>query len=300
MDASHVNSWLAATITRSVEDRYLFFRGLFDRNPQYDWAPHCLFVSQTLVTFKVFSNYRIVLRIPSLVWLSSLKTLQLERIWFSDSSSMIRLFNGCPLLQDLSLQSCRWIAGQGYTISSAMLRRLCIVHTCFDSYDPMTPKVEFDIPRLEYFEFAGIVKELYCNKSSSAPAIVQITVTHSSELALVYSLIRIISNAGTMKLCDERYTLEVCFEEDVVCSFRTALPELPTFGNLSHLEVGLCSHDPHVILSKILQHLLTSSPNLETLVFRKVSCVLLFLLLYFFHVRKSSNTMYFFLLLAVY
>ncbi|GAB2293309.1 hypothetical protein Dimus_027512, partial [Dionaea muscipula] len=46
------------------------------------------------------------------------------------------------------------------------------------------------------------------------------------------------------------------------------LPELPIFGNLLELEV---SHGPRyskVVLPQILQHLISKSPNLETLVFK--------------------------------
>ncbi|GAB2298155.1 hypothetical protein Dimus_032226 [Dionaea muscipula] len=250
---SHVTSLIAAAISRGVEKLNL----LFNVHVVDDWAlPSCLFFSQTLVTFDltVRSTFPVI---PSFVWLPSLKILRVSDIQFSDSSSLTRFFNGCPLLQDLSLDLCIWEDEQVYTIPALMLRSLRIIT---DS-DPTGSKVEFDVPRLEHFKFCGDVSELYCIHSSSALATADISVNQGSQSDLVISLIRNLSNVTRVALS--------IFGKVELDEGSSSCPELPTFGNLSSLVVSLMQPELPWHTRRLLHHLLTNSPNMETLVFRE-------------------------------
>ncbi|GAB2277848.1 hypothetical protein Dimus_012551 [Dionaea muscipula] len=263
---SHVNLWIAAAVSRGVEELKLSF----DLSPKYDWAPRCLFRSQTLVIFNLTAVGTFP-RIPSSVWLPSLKILHMSGIQLLDSRSMTRLFNGCPVLQDLSLESCWWVAGQIYTIPAVMLRCLTIVTTWLDNNFPiMLTVVDFDVPRLECFKFVGEFSELYCIRSSSSLAIAEIKVFDQYEWDLVLSLVKSVSNATTLKLFDK--TVELVLRNSVevgISSSDLGLHKPPIFDNLSHLEVRLKRSQPSGVGSKMLQHLLSNSPNLETLVFKR-------------------------------
>ncbi|GAB2277841.1 Protein disulfide-isomerase 5-4 [Dionaea muscipula] len=262
MDGSLVKSWIAVAVSRGVEELKLCIGFNYD-----NWAPAgCLFICQTLVVFNLSAGGTI-LRIPSLVWLPSLKILHMKAITLLDSSSMTRLFNGCPLLEDLCLDSCMWEVGQVYTIPAPMLRRLRIETT----YDyPI--KIEFDVPRLKCFEFVGVVTELYCIKSATALAIVDIDIDDDDMGSDgILSLIRGLSNATTVKLSlSQRYYWESHPDYVDYCSYHCYRlhDQLPVFSNLSHLEVSLGERRSGVF-STILQHLLSKSPKLETLVFRQ-------------------------------
>ncbi|GAB2277827.1 hypothetical protein Dimus_012530 [Dionaea muscipula] len=205
------------------------------------------------------------LRIPSSVWLPSLKNLHMTGISFLDSCSMIRLFDSCSLLQDLSLESCTWEDGQIYTIRAPMLRYLRIVNLGNIYYPSSMPNVEFDVPRLKCFEFYGEVSELYCIKSSIALAIADLTV-FDIRRDCILSLIRGLSNATTVKLFEIYYREP---DDDYYSHHYRPLPQLPIFDNLLELEVSLGPRDSHAILPQILQHMLSKSPKLETLVFRE-------------------------------
>ncbi|GAB2277846.1 hypothetical protein Dimus_012549 [Dionaea muscipula] len=255
-----VTSWIAAAVSRGVEELKLSFWGVL-----YDCAlPRCLFFSQTLVTL-ILSAETSFLVIPSSVWLPSLKILDMSGILFSNSSSLTRLFNGCPLLQDLTLDSCIWETGQVYYFPAAMLRRLRIVTNRPDSGYPTVPKIEFGVPKLELFEFCGDVSELYCIYSSSALANAKIAVGERSEWDLVISLISSLSNVTRVKLSYPRH------EEwpDCMDDGYSSLRELPIFRNLSIVEVNLFPWEPWSVGWRLLHHLLSNSPNMETLVFRK-------------------------------
>ncbi|GAB2277850.1 hypothetical protein Dimus_012553 [Dionaea muscipula] len=264
-DGCHVNSWITAAVSRGVEELNLTFH-----YPKYDWAPRCLFLSQTLVLFNL-SACETFPRIPSSVWLPSLKILHMSRIQFLDSSSLTRLFNGCPVLQDLSIENCMWKAGQVYTIHAVMLRRLRINNCWLVSNDPIKPMVNFDVPRLEYFKFAGELLTSYCIRSSSALAIAVIMVYGKNEWDLVLSLIKSVSNATTLKLFGKTYEFPLWNSVELrFFSSRPALHEPPVFDNLSHWEVTLGKCHSFGFAWKILQQLLSDSPNIETLVFKNV------------------------------
>ncbi|GAB2277833.1 hypothetical protein Dimus_012536 [Dionaea muscipula] len=161
MYGSLISSWIVVAVSRGLEELKLYF------NIMNDWAHGCLFISKTLVVFNLWGG-GVSLRLHSSVWLTSLKILNLADIPLLDSSSMTRLFNGCPLLQDLSLESCRWVAGQVYIIPAPMLRCLRIETAVDVLYNPTPmPKVEFIVPRSKCFEFYGEVLELYCIKSAT-------------------------------------------------------------------------------------------------------------------------------------
>ncbi|GAB2294381.1 hypothetical protein Dimus_028588 [Dionaea muscipula] len=261
MDDSLVKSWIAFAVSRGVEELEICI------DDQYDWAPGGLFISQTLVVFNLTDET--FPRIPSSVWLPRLKILHLTEIPFLGSSSMTRLFDGCPLLQDLSLESCFWEDGQIYTIRAPMLRHLRIKTFVSEHIYNLTSttKVEFDVPRLKCFEFVGQVLEFYCIKNATALAIAHITVDDDIRSECILDFISGLSNATTVKLIDITYGKVPEYEE--ISYHSHPLPNhFPIFGNLLELEV---SHGPRyleVVLPQILQHLLSKSPNLETLVFK--------------------------------
>ncbi|GAB2294382.1 hypothetical protein Dimus_028589 [Dionaea muscipula] len=269
MDDFLVKSWIAFAVSRGVEELKLCIDDdeyEYDWS-YYDWAPGSLFISQTLVVFNLTRGGTLP-RIPSSVWLPSLKILHLTEIQRLDSSSMTRLFDGCPLLQDLSLDWCTWEEGQIYTIRAPMLRHLKIKTASLeDIYSPTSrPKVEFEVPRLKCFEFIGELLELYCIKSATALATAHITTNDDIRSDCIISLIRGLSNATTVKLFDSAYGEVPECEE--ISYHSQPLPDLPIFSNLLELEVRHGPRYSEVVLPQILQHLLSKSPNLETLVFK--------------------------------
>ncbi|GAB2277825.1 hypothetical protein Dimus_012528 [Dionaea muscipula] len=260
MDGSLLNSWISFALSRGVEELRFRIDAKYD-----DWAPASLFISQTLVVFNLSAGGS-NLTIPSSVWLPNLKILHMSGIMRLVSSSMTMLFDGCPLLEDFSLDSCTWVnERQVYTIPAPMLRRLRITN-CKDEYYINKLKIWFDVPRLKYIELVGPVKDFYCIKSSTALAIADITVDDDVSSDCMLSLIRGLSNAKTVKL------VQIYYEDyGDYCSYNShCLPDqFPIFGNLLELEVSLGPRESHSVLPEILQHLISKSPNLKTLVFRE-------------------------------
>ncbi|GAB2277828.1 Nephrocystin-1 [Dionaea muscipula] len=150
-----------------------------------------------------------------------------------------------------------------------MLRHLRIVNWGDIYYPTSTPKVKFDVPRLKCFEFVGEVSELYSIKSSNALVIADINV-FDNRRDHILSLIIGLSNATTVKLSEIHYGDMVSdYVDDCSYLFHSLPDHLPIFWNVLELEVNLGPRDSHAILPQILQHMLSKSPNLETLVFRK-------------------------------
>nr|POE52577.1 f-box/fbd/lrr-repeat protein [Quercus suber] len=94
--------------------------------------PHCLFTSESLtylsLTYFNLESY-VLLKIPSSIWFSSLKTLKIRFAVFPDDRSMQRLLSGVPVLEDLTLDACCWWNVRSVCISAPMLKTLAIYET---------------------------------------------------------------------------------------------------------------------------------------------------------------------------
>ncbi|KAM4101874.1 hypothetical protein ACJW30_05G179100 [Castanea mollissima] len=92
--------------------------------------PHCLFISESLTYFNL--KLYTLLKVPSSMWFSSLKTLKIRFAVFPDDHSMQQLFSGVPVLEDLTLDSCCWWNVRSVCISAPMLKSLAIYETVDD------------------------------------------------------------------------------------------------------------------------------------------------------------------------
>lgn len=101
-DACRVNAWIDATVRCNVKKLYLYLHSL--KEPFY--LPHSLFTSTTLVAAEL--DIPFLFKAPSTVCFSSLRTLSLRSIVFSDDSTQ-QLFSGCPVLEELSIEECKWM-----------------------------------------------------------------------------------------------------------------------------------------------------------------------------------------------
>ncbi|GAB2294379.1 hypothetical protein Dimus_028586 [Dionaea muscipula] len=98
VNASHVKAWIDTIVNQGLEKLILKLEGV-NIQDEYDWAPGSLFISQTLFIIDLEGGS--FLRIPSSVWLLSLKILHLREIMFLDPGCMTILINGCSLLEKI-------------------------------------------------------------------------------------------------------------------------------------------------------------------------------------------------------
>ncbi|XP_028124377.1 F-box/LRR-repeat protein At4g14096-like [Camellia sinensis] len=120
---SNIDEWVSIALKRNVTGLSLFFNvkntgvsipGLFD--------------STTLVDLLLSQHYG--LSVPDSVCLPKLKRLYLDYVGFVDGESFERVVDGCPALEELSLDGVEFQEIEVLCISSSTIRFL-LVHNCY-------------------------------------------------------------------------------------------------------------------------------------------------------------------------
>ncbi|CAL5341764.1 unnamed protein product [Camellia sinensis] len=248
---SNIDEWVSIALKRNVTGLSLFFNvkntgvsipGLFD--------------STTLVDLLLSQHYG--LSVPDSVCLPKLKRLYLDYVGFVDGESFERVVDGCPALEELSLDGVEFQEIEVLCISSSTIRFL-LVHNCYHN----ECEVVMDTPALEtifYNDYAPIYYPLI-NFSSLlkahidiGPSEEQLEEEEEDETSQygqnVSKLVAACSNVGFMYLSNSS-------------AISCAHLRVPTFYNLTELFLG----DINGHGWALLPHLLESAPNLEILAF---------------------------------
>uniref|UniRef100_A0A7N2LTI5 FBD domain-containing protein n=1 Tax=Quercus lobata TaxID=97700 RepID=A0A7N2LTI5_QUELO len=117
-DACSINSWVFSAVRHKVQvlDLCLFL------NEESFVLPRSLFTCESIKVLNLQMCYN--LRLPSSIFFPSLKILTLKHIVFPDDQSTQRLFSGCPVLEELTLDNCYWENINAISISAPMLKSL--------------------------------------------------------------------------------------------------------------------------------------------------------------------------------
>ncbi|XP_028124361.1 F-box/LRR-repeat protein At4g14103-like [Camellia sinensis] len=250
---SNIDEWVSIALKRNVTGLSLFFNvkstgvsipGLFD--------------STTLVDLLLSQHYG--LNVPDLDFLSKIKRLYLDYVGFVDGESFERVVDGCPVLEELSLDGVEFEEIEVIRISSNTIRFL-LVHNCYHN----ECEVVMDTPALEtifYNDYASIYYPLI-NFSSLLKAYIdigpskeQLEEEEEDETSQygqnVSKLVTTCSNVDFLYLSNSSVSAISC-----------ACLRVPTFYNLIELKLGdLNGHG-----WALLPHLLESAPILAILAF---------------------------------
>lgn len=151
VNSARLSSWISAAIRHNVQELNLELpvRTRF-------LLPCCLFTCESLLVLKLFMQC--VLKPPSFIYLSSLKTLVFDNLTFSDDESTQHLFSNCPVLQELALINCGWKNIKTLTISVPTLKRLTIEDDRSLWADALSCAVKVHAPNLIYLKFTSTLK----------------------------------------------------------------------------------------------------------------------------------------------
>ncbi|CAL8145286.1 unnamed protein product [Prunus armeniaca] len=256
-DACRVNAWIDATVRRNVKKLYLYLHSL--KEPFY--LPHSLFTSTTLVAAEL--DIPFLFKAPSTVCFSSLRTLSLRSIVFSDDSTQ-QLFSGCPVLEELSIEECKWMNLKFVSICAPQLLRLTITEL-----DPQLSKgsdgcqiMIFGVS-LTYFYYRGELLNEYCFYDSSSPNEAEIHLSYNFTKKLrptayrLYKLLRGLSSVKELVFSDSN-----AFEV-ILGNAPELVAQMPLFNDLTTLVL----EDSVYIDNKALLTMLQYCSCLETLVF---------------------------------
>ncbi|OMO66546.1 hypothetical protein CCACVL1_21095 [Corchorus capsularis] len=226
--------------------------------------PPDLFTSQSLSEFKLELSYGRLL-VPSSIYLFSLKTLYLLGVKFPEDESTEQLFSGCPVLEELVLESCHWTNLNNVTLFIPSLRKFTICSNVVCSNDDLLDcKIKICAVNLVSFHWESyMIVELFLeNLSSLVYAYVDAMKErrpYEPRSERVVKLLSGIRNVKSLSLSNDT----------VKFLLHTGTPilqvPLPTFDNLTHLTVECESSEPNICHSEPLMYFLQKSPNLESL-----------------------------------
>jgi len=205
---SDVFVWISAAVGHKVQKLELSLSGKGDF-----LLPADLFTSQSMSKFKLELYYGRLI-VPSSVYLFSLKTLCLVGVQFHEDKFTEQLFGGCPVLEELVLESCWWINVKNVTLYIPSLRRFTINNDIFCSRDELLDcKIKICAENLISFCWYGymIVEILLNNLSSLVYAYVDAIIHDSPEEEKSQRAVKLLSVFQNVQSLSVSYdTLEVC------------------------------------------------------------------------------------------
>ncbi|KAH7859513.1 hypothetical protein Vadar_002040 [Vaccinium darrowii] len=259
IDFSRFYSWVCAVITCNVRELHLALATY-----EIGELPWSLFTCKTLVVLKIDGEF--IFNVPHYVCLPNLKTLRLNSLIYLDDELIQKFLSSCPALEDLEIRRPGWDNLWTLDISVPSLKRLTLVlsiHELELYYEAgFKYKIMVNAPNLEYLDFCDTVSDYI--SVGGLPSVVEARVDiHKSFKAWnqgeqtkygdrASGLLRSISNVGHLSLTGNTLRcLSYC------------APNLATYRNLVHLELGFDPFNGPLLLLDLLQ----SSPKLEILVF---------------------------------
>ncbi|KAI3888033.1 hypothetical protein MKW92_029281 [Papaver armeniacum] len=255
-DDYNMNSWISAVIRRKVEDIYLLLPHSDEYTPFL--IPSSLFTCESLVTLRM--GVDVVLNLPRSVHFPKLKLLSLMGVRIKDKYFIEQLLSNCPVLEDLTLDSCTWDGINDLCISSPTLKRLCL------GGPPILPcgEIKINAPLLEYLSYTDFLVKKHVLQSF--PVLVRAQI-HPAAVNSESSIPE--QGSSLIKLLVEIFNVKHLYVHDrlfkaLALTDDHFLLKLPTFHNLSDLVV-IWSYPSSI--DRALLRLLQISPKLESLVF---------------------------------
>lgn len=155
VEPAHINRWMLNVLSRGILDLDLDLDTL---TKDVITMPLEIFTCKTIVKLKLGSVVKFAM-VPENASLPSLKTLFLFRVRFP-GCEFEALLSACPVLEELTLRGCPWVAKQCLTISCTTLERLTL--SCKGSIAYGVPwSFSFDTPRLAYLNYRGYTGDEY-------------------------------------------------------------------------------------------------------------------------------------------
>ncbi|KAK3019966.1 hypothetical protein RJ639_003013 [Escallonia herrerae] len=228
-DPPRVNTWITAAAMFGVRELRLSsaMRGVV--------LPHNVFYSRALVALTLGPG--IVLDvIPTSACLPSLKVLHLEVVEFRNVDTTWKLFNACPVLEDLVIRRETTDNAKCFNVCAPALKRLTM--KMYDESRPdeywRTPVAAPDIsdytcvidcPTLEHLDITDYTSVSYA--ASDMPLIVKAEIDTPQQGEATAALLRPIADVKLLTI------------SDATLRKNGDLIDLPTFSNLTKLELRL-------------------------------------------------------------
>ncbi|XP_013605673.1 PREDICTED: FBD-associated F-box protein At4g10400-like [Brassica oleracea var. oleracea] len=231
----NIKMWVSTAVSHCLRELDISRRS--DPPDKPDILPSILFTCKSLVVLKLAGG--ILLDVPRMVSLPSLKTLQLRRVRYFNEETLQRLLSNCPVLEDLVLVLSNGDTTGKLTVVVSSLLSLSLYLSHYLKIDGYV----IETPSLKYFKLVeDSCRNHYC-LIENMPFLVEAL---DVNLPDINSLIGSIASVKRLEICSEAIMM---------------LDEGFVFNQLEHLEVCLCKDHSY----NQLVRLLNSSSNLQGL-----------------------------------
>ncbi|CAF2111979.1 BnaC08g26340D [Brassica napus] len=229
----NISMWVVVALSHCLRELDISYES-YPEKP--DILPSNLYTCKSLVVLKLEGD--ILLDVPRMVSLPSLKTLMLQRVRYLNDETLQRLLSNCPILEDLVVRLREYgDTMQKLTVVVPSLQRL----TLYIPYGHELYEYVIDTPSLKYFELVDYIDNDHYGLIENMPYLIEAYVDCCCPD--IYSLMG--SNTSVKRL--------------TICS--VAILDGLVFNELEHLEVCLCT----VLFSNQLVQLLNASSKLKRL-----------------------------------
>ncbi|KFK34520.1 hypothetical protein AALP_AA5G156600 [Arabis alpina] len=235
----YVGIWVAIAFNRHVRE-FLLDLNFYEGEPLR--FPNCLFCYDELETLKL--KNKVLLDVPSLVPMKSLKTLHLHSVVYKDNASVRNLFSSCPNLEHLVVRrGCFYNNVVEFVIFAPSLKTL-LLHVPSSGKENMSYVI--NAPSLEYLNLDELEGYELCLSENAFESLVEANIRNVTCLANEMAM-------GSLKSV-KRLSLDLT-------SLQIAFPIGVVFDHLVYLE--MYSHKME--WWNLLALMLDSSPKLRAL-----------------------------------
>ncbi|WZZ81844.1 hypothetical protein YC2023_102416 [Brassica napus] len=228
-----INTWVVVALSHCLRELDILYEP-YPAKPNI--LPSNLYTCKSLVVLKL--DGEILLNVPRMVSLPSLKTLELHEVKYSKDETLQRLLSNCTILEDLVVYLReRDTTTRNLTVVVPSLQRLTLyIPNNYELYEYV-----IDTPSLKYFELVDYNDYDHYGLIENMPYLIEAYV--DSSCPGIYSLIYSVTSVKRLTICSE------------------AILNCLVFNELEHLEVFLCT----VLFSNQLVRLLKACSNLKRL-----------------------------------
>ncbi|XP_020873181.1 FBD-associated F-box protein At5g38590-like isoform X1 [Arabidopsis lyrata subsp. lyrata] len=229
-----INRWIEIAISRNVSELGIDY---YSKNENL--FPSSLFTCKSLVTLNL--KWVALIDVPSMVYLPSLKTLELETMSVVDGKSLQKLLSNCPLLEDLSVNFSYNGNLREFTIIIPSLKSLSL----FLRSNYNLNRYEIDTPSLKYLKLVDPSHLEHYSLIKNMPKLREAYVDVGySNLKTLNSAIRSVTYVKRLTIC----SMDVYGDGFV-------------FSQLEHLNLCVCKTYSWNLLGQLLK----DSPTLRVL-----------------------------------
>ncbi|CAA0395297.1 unnamed protein product [Arabidopsis thaliana] len=244
----NIKQWIIIAVFRCVRELSINLFPLYCiENPAK--LPSSLYISKSLVILKL--KDQILVDVPRMVYLPSLKYLLLKRVTYKDSNSLHQLICSCPVLENLVVERDEYNHDETLSITVSSLQRLTLKISRGGSFDELV----INTPSLKYFKLTDYLGECETELDDDSYSYVFKDMPKLEEAHIdstypdIGKFVRSITSVKRLSLCVKVNAEEALYREGIC------------FKQLEHLKLCPCDSN----WSKLLARLLKDSPNLREL-----------------------------------